>query len=222
MSVHAYRARRVEFAWQFSAGGAACSWLDGKRTRTTSTKSAGTRSTRAISAAHSRASSNSAGASAPATAVVCARYACGCNTGNTIARRFAAAAPCCRKSPCGRRHQATCSPRSSAHRRRFADGAAGYARRTAHGKAKRASMRRAAISIRRSAPRPTRSAATPSRRCRKAATRRSRALCLQAPGVSQDSAASGLVPCPQRPRQCAIPHQRRDAARRRHRLRQRS
>ena len=31
-----------------------------------------------------------------------------------------------------------------------------------------------------------------------------------------------LAPCPQRPRQCAIPHQRRDAARRRHRLRQRS
>ncbi len=54
-------------------------------------------------------------------------------------------------------------------------------------------MRRAAISTRRSAPRPTRSATTPSRRCRKAATRRSSALCLQAPGVSQDSAASGLL-----------------------------
>ncbi len=29
---------------------------------------------------------------------------------------------------------------------------------------------------------------------------------LQAPGVSQDSAASGLAPRPQRSRQCAIPH----------------
>ena len=43
---------------------------------------------------------------------------------------------------------------------------------------------------------------------------------LQAPGVSQDFGGERSSPCPQRPRQCAIPHQWRHAARRRHRLRQ--
>ncbi len=47
-------------------------------------------------------------------------------------------------------------------------------------------------------------------------------ILLQFPGVTQDSAASGDPPRPQRPRQPAIPHQRRHAARRPDRLRQHS
>ena len=84
------------------------------------------------------------------------------------------------------------------------------------------SIKAAAISTRPSAPPPTRSANATIDALPRGTNRRSRKRCLQAPGVSQDSAASGLASRPQRSRQRAIPHQRRDAARRRYRLRQRS
>ena len=80
-------------------------------------------------------------------------------------------------------------------------------------------MRRAAISTPPSAPPPIQSATTPLRRCRKAPSA----------GRERDAASARRIagfrgerapPRPQRPRQCAIPHQRHHAARRRHRLRQ--